>query len=236
MTAQKKSNKKTKKRGSGKRAPPATSAKSHKARQAPQPAEQPLAVSQERFELALESLSVGIWDWSLPEKRLYWSPKYKQMLGITDVAFQPTPTDFEGRLHPDDRLTVVTALTAHLRNQVPFDVECRLRHDDGHYLWARLCGMAQRDETGTARRMVGSIDDISIRKEAEQKLSEREARLRNMFEHAVDGMITNFHMPHSTLLMLVCAFAGYEPVMSAYRHAVEERYRFFSYGDAMLIV
>ncbi|MGE0371601.1 MAG: tRNA preQ1(34) S-adenosylmethionine ribosyltransferase-isomerase QueA [Gammaproteobacteria bacterium] len=53
---------------------------------------------------------------------------------------------------------------------------------------------------------------------------------------AVDGMITNFHMPHSTLLMLVCAFAGYEPVMSAYRHAVEERYRFFSYGDAMLIV
>ncbi|MBK8162617.1 MAG: tRNA preQ1(34) S-adenosylmethionine ribosyltransferase-isomerase QueA [Gammaproteobacteria bacterium] len=53
---------------------------------------------------------------------------------------------------------------------------------------------------------------------------------------AVDGMITNFHMPHSTLLMLVCAFGGYESVMSAYRHAVAARYRFFSYGDAMLIV
>lgn len=53
---------------------------------------------------------------------------------------------------------------------------------------------------------------------------------------AIDGMLTNFHMPHSTLLMLVCAFAGHGQVMSAYRHAVAARYRFFSYGDAMLIV
>ena len=51
----------------------------------------------------------------------------------------------------------------------------------------------------------------------------------------VDGLITNFHLPESTLLMLVCAFAGYENVMAAYRHAVEEGYRFFSYGDAMFL-
>jgi len=52
---------------------------------------------------------------------------------------------------------------------------------------------------------------------------------------AVDSLLTNFHLPESTLLMLVCAFAGREPVLRAYRHAVEERYRFFSYGDAMLL-
>ncbi|MCX8049785.1 MAG: tRNA preQ1(34) S-adenosylmethionine ribosyltransferase-isomerase QueA [Methylohalobius sp.] len=51
----------------------------------------------------------------------------------------------------------------------------------------------------------------------------------------VDGLITNFHLPQSTLLMLVCAFAGTEPVLAAYRHAVRERYRFFSYGDAMFL-
>lgn len=49
----------------------------------------------------------------------------------------------------------------------------------------------------------------------------------------VDAMVTNFHLPESTLLMLVCAFAGYERVMAAYAHAVHARYRFFSYGDAM---
>jgi S-adenosylmethionine:tRNA ribosyltransferase-isomerase len=51
----------------------------------------------------------------------------------------------------------------------------------------------------------------------------------------VDRLLTNFHLPRTTLLMLVSAFAGREHVLSAYRHAVEQRYRFFSYGDAMLI-
>ncbi len=51
----------------------------------------------------------------------------------------------------------------------------------------------------------------------------------------VDALLTNFHLPRSTLLMLVSAFAGVEPIRLAYRHAVEHRYRFFSYGDAMLI-
>ena len=51
----------------------------------------------------------------------------------------------------------------------------------------------------------------------------------------VDALVTNFHLPESTLMMLVCAFGGYDRMMAAYRHAVEQRYRFFSYGDAMLI-
>ena len=53
---------------------------------------------------------------------------------------------------------------------------------------------------------------------------------------AVDGLFTNFHLPRSTLLMLVAAFAGLDRLLAAYREAVRQRYRFFSYGDAMLIV
>jgi S-adenosylmethionine:tRNA ribosyltransferase-isomerase len=53
---------------------------------------------------------------------------------------------------------------------------------------------------------------------------------------AVDRLLTNFHLPRSTLLMLVCAFGGYERVMGAYGEAVRERYRFYSYGDAMVVV
>ena len=52
----------------------------------------------------------------------------------------------------------------------------------------------------------------------------------------VDGIITNFHLPESTLLMLMCAFAGKQAILNAYKLAIEERYRFYSYGDAMLIV
>ncbi len=52
----------------------------------------------------------------------------------------------------------------------------------------------------------------------------------------LDGLITNFHLPESTLIMLVSAFAGYDNIMKAYKIAVEEKYRFFSFGDAMLII
>jgi S-adenosylmethionine:tRNA ribosyltransferase-isomerase len=54
--------------------------------------------------------------------------------------------------------------------------------------------------------------------------------------HVVDRLLTNFHLPKSTLMMLVSAFAGHAQVMALYRHAIESRYRFFSYGDAMLLV
>jgi S-adenosylmethionine:tRNA ribosyltransferase-isomerase len=63
----------------------------------------------------------------------------------------------------------------------------------------------------------------------------------NLFIHpgfhfrATGALLTNFHLPQSSLLMLVCAFAGHELTLAAYRHAVAERYRFFSYGDCMLI-
>jgi S-adenosylmethionine:tRNA ribosyltransferase-isomerase len=53
--------------------------------------------------------------------------------------------------------------------------------------------------------------------------------------HVIDAMVTNFHLPESTLLMLVSAFAGREHVLEAYRHAVAQQYRFFSYGDAMFV-
>ncbi|MCW8894044.1 MAG: S-adenosylmethionine:tRNA ribosyltransferase-isomerase, partial [Deltaproteobacteria bacterium] len=52
----------------------------------------------------------------------------------------------------------------------------------------------------------------------------------------VDALVTNFHLPKSTLLMLVSAFAGRDFILSAYQRAVDERFRFFSYGDCMLIV
>ena len=61
--------------------------------------------------------------------------------------------------------------------------------------------------------------------------------IRPPFEfRAIDGLLTNFHLPRSTLLVLVCTFAGRELILESYAEAVRERYRFYSYGDAMLVV
>ena len=54
--------------------------------------------------------------------------------------------------------------------------------------------------------------------------------------HSIDGLVTNFHLPESTLIMLIAAFYGYDRTMAAYKTAVKEKYRFFSFGDAMLIL
>jgi len=91
---------------------------------------------------------------------------------------------------------------------------------------------------------VVSVGTTSVRsletaaKEGELKPYQGDTRLfiRPGYQfQVVDLLLTNFHLPQSTLLMLVSAFAGYENIMRAYRHAVEQRYRFFSYGDAMLL-
>lgn len=90
-----------------------------------------------------------------------------------------------------------------------------------------------------ARRFEGAPDsaavcgrgDIAVREDATTNLY----LMPGSTFHVVDAMITNFHVPRSTLMMLVSAFATREQIMAAYEAAVEERYRFFSFGDAMLI-
>lgn len=122
----------------------------------------------------------------------------------------------------------------------------RLEQHRMHAEWAEV-GPAACERIARARAEGGrvvAVGTTSVRSlesaaaEGELRPFEGETRLfiRPGYRfRVVDAMITNFHLPESTLLMLVAAFAGYEQVMAAYRHAVQERYRFFSYGDAMLV-
>jgi len=105
-----------------------------------------------------------------------------------------------------------------------------------------LCEQVAR--TRDRRGRVVAVGTTSVRALESASRAGRIAPLRgetSMFIYpgydfiSVDAMITNFHLPESTLLMLVCAFAGTERVMGAYRHALERRYRFLSYGDAMFV-
>jgi len=77
----------------------------------------------------------------------------------------------------------------------------------------------------------GDFESIDLREPGKRPITDVEYEPTP--QKVVDALLTNFHLPESTLLMLVCAFGGYDTVMAAYRHAVTQRYRFFSYGDAM---
>lgn len=127
--------------------------------------------SEQRFQLAIAGTNDGIWEWEIADNRIYYSARYRQLLGYADEdEFPSVPTVFWQRLHPDDVGPTELALQRQLLHGDPYDVEFRLQVRSGDYRWFRSRGKALLDEHGKAFRMAGSISDIHDRKLAEQAL------------------------------------------------------------------
>ncbi len=134
-------------------------------------AEMALHESQERYALAVSGAKDGIWDWDLEADRIYLSPRWKAMLGYEDGEIGDSPSEWLGRIHPDDLPEVRHAISAHLLGQKPdFESEHRMHHRDGTCRWVLTRGLAVRKATGEAYRMAGSQSDTTARKLAEERL------------------------------------------------------------------
>jgi diguanylate cyclase (GGDEF)-like protein/PAS domain S-box-containing protein len=130
-----------------------------------------LAESEQRHALAMQGANDGLWDWDVRTDRLYFSPRWKQMLGYAEPELGDQPGEWLGRVHPDDRAALTQALDAHLSGASHhFEHEHRIQHRDGSYRWVLARGMAVRDSQGRATRVVGSQTDVTDRKQAEQRL------------------------------------------------------------------
>lgn len=177
--------------------------------------------------------------------------RYQTVYGTREgaVAAPTAGLHFDGAmLERLDRLGIARAeVTLHVGAGTfqPVRVEDLDRHEM-HAEWlevdAAVC--ARVEATRAAGGRVVAVGTTSVRSlesaAADGTLSPFQADSRLFIRpgyrfRVVDALITNFHLPESTLLMLVCAFAGYRPVMDAYHHAVARGYRFFSYGDAMFL-
>jgi diguanylate cyclase (GGDEF)-like protein/PAS domain S-box-containing protein len=134
-------------------------------------AEMALRESQERYALAVNGAKDGLWDWDLDSNRIYFSQRWKSMLGFEDPEIGEDPEEWLGRIHPDDRPVVQVAISAHLAGQAPdFESEHRMLHRDGSYRWVLSRGLAVRNGSCEAHRMAGSQSDITARKTAEERL------------------------------------------------------------------
>jgi diguanylate cyclase (GGDEF)-like protein/PAS domain S-box-containing protein len=130
-----------------------------------------LAESEQRYALAMQGANDGLWDWDVRENRLFFSPRWKQMLGYAEPELGDAPGEWLGRVHQDDRAALTQALDAHLTGASHhFEHEHRIQHRDGSYRWMLARGMAVRDPYGRALRVVGSQTDVTDRKQAEQRL------------------------------------------------------------------
>ncbi|NOT24111.1 MAG: PAS domain S-box protein [Nitrospiraceae bacterium] len=149
-----------------------------------------LRVSEERFALAVEGSSDILWDahrlpgepWYAPQTPIWWSPRVREFLGLEETEPFETFEQWVIRLHPDDKDRVFGQLTAHIEHRTPYDVEYRMRTNQGEYLWIRGRGQAIWDEQGKPCRMSGSCQDITERKQAEEALRRSERQLRTVLD------------------------------------------------------
>lgn len=148
-----------------------------------------LTESEERYFLAVRGAGVGLWDWNIETDELYWSDKCKRLIGVTYKEFVPNFSFFEERLHPEDRERVLQAVKNHTDNETRYDVQYRLRHKNGEYIWMRARGQAIWDDDGKASRMAGSVADITEQKKAEEEKVAMEVQLRHAHKLEAIGQL-----------------------------------------------
>ena len=142
-----------------------------------------LRQSEQRYDLAVKGMSAGLWDWESVSGASFWSDQFRRILGIP-MEVEASDSAFISRIHPDDQDLVHQDIQRHYNDKTPHDMEFRMRHEDGHYIWVHGTGQAAWNEEGAPIRMAGSITDISAKKYAEDALV-RSEELNNL---AVRGM------------------------------------------------
>jgi diguanylate cyclase (GGDEF)-like protein/PAS domain S-box-containing protein len=124
----------------------------------------------EQFELAVQGSNDGIWDWNVMTGEVFYSKRFKHLLGYDDAQFPHVFESLQSHLHADDAQATMDALQEHLNSGAEFDVVTQMRTASDEYRWFRLRGQAVRQADGRARRMAGSMSDVTSLKQTEEKL------------------------------------------------------------------
>ncbi len=153
-------------------------------------AEEELRISEERFKLAVCATQDGVWDWNLETNDVWYSTRYKEMLGYAEDEVEHNVDAWLRLLHPDDKQRSLQLVEAVLRDECRYEVEFRMLHKDGHYVDILSRGFPiRRDSDGKIIRIVGTHFNLSDRKRADEALLQSEWKYRVLFENSRDAVI-----------------------------------------------
>ncbi|MDO9358117.1 MAG: ATP-binding protein [Polaromonas sp.] len=185
-------------------------------------ANEALRESDDRYQLAVRGSSAGLWDWDVATGTTFYSPRFKALLGYNDAEFPDLPSALASVMHDEDRGNVREALRQHLSSDLPYQVECRLQLKSGEWRWFLLAGMAQKDASGRAFRMAGSVIDVTERKQAEQVLHDAN-RAKDEFLATLAHELRNPLAPIRTGLEILKKERGNGPASQGARETMERQ-------------
>ncbi|HUG76055.1 MAG TPA: PAS domain-containing protein [Burkholderiales bacterium] len=202
--------------------------------------EEALRDSEQRYDFALRAIREGVYDWDIASGRVYYSDRVREVLGFAPDELR-TAEDWLGRVYPDDLERYRAAHVEHFKGRSDrFECEYRYRAKDGSWRWARTHGVALRDGSGRAIRLIGSTGDITRLKHAEEALRQSEERYSIATKVATEG-IYEWDVATGALYLSEHAKAFFPKAplhtaaawnslvhpedVSSYRHAVVEHFK-----------
>lgn len=151
-------------------------------------AEEDLRHLRDRYDLAVKGSGAGLWYWEFDSNYLFVAPRMHEILGSNQKTFPPHFDEFAKRLHKDDYDYVMKAIDDNIKKGREYDVEYRIKHDKGHYVWMRARGKVEKNEQGIPCRMAGAVENITLRKKAEAELKEVNEKYQLIVEASADGI------------------------------------------------
>ena len=133
----------------------------------------------ERLKLAFDGSRDGLWDWNLIDNSVYFSPRWKEMLGYKDDELENNLDTWKSRVHPDDLETALKDIELCIKDKEEvFENKHRLQHKDGHWVWIYDRGKVQHDKNGKAIRMIGTHTDLTTEINLSNELNELNQTLK----------------------------------------------------------
>lgn len=174
--------------------------------------EEEIALRTDRLTEAHRIAHLGNWEWDILNNTLSWSDEIYRIFGFTPQQFEPTYESFMQSVHPEDRQSIETAIREAFEGN-PYSIDHRILLPDGTIRHVHEHGKLIRNEEDQPIKMLGTVQDITERKQVEQILEESEYRFRTILDVAVDGVLLADAQTHKFIQAnhAICEMLGYQP-------------------------
>ena len=182
---------------------------------------------EERWQFALEGSGDGVWDWNFETNEVFYSKRFKEILGFDESEWKNERSEAMDRIHPDDYENVLAQINNHLQgNTSNYSSEYRIKHKDGTYLWTHDRGKVIRwDGNGKPSRMIGTCSDITPRKKLEEQIKELAYRdpltnlpNRLLFNDRLDLTIASSKRNNKKFALIILDIDKFKKINDNYGH------------------